>query len=255
MGSKVATVAMFMFLVGLVGSPAAVAADPSLVGWWQFDGDILDASGNGRDGSLVGDAQLVDNGLFGGAVALDGSGDYVNIDGYKGIGAVDGVQQPFTVANWFKTTGNAEMVTWGDNPGGQRLSWRIDGGSLRTEHGSGNLRGNTAVNDGEWHHGALVVNEGANLRVPNTLLYVDGVEDSTFSGSDNTYNLGSRTDVSIGRRATSNDRFFNGLIDDVRIYDRALAAEEIAVLAKRPKSYSADPAVGSLVEATSALLQ
>ena len=255
MSSKVATVAMFMLLVGLVGSPAAVAADPSLVGWWQFDGDTLDSSGNGRDGSLVGDAQLVDNGLFGGALALDGSGDYVNIDGYLGILAVDGVQNPFTVACWLKTTGNAEMVTWGNTPGGQRLSFRIDGGTLRTEHGSGNLRGNTTVNDGEWHHAALVVAEGANLRVPNTLLYADGVEDTTYSGSDNTYNLTGSQDVSIGRRATSNDRFFNGMIDDVRIYDRALAAEEIAELAKRPKSYSADPAVGSLVEATSALLQ
>ncbi|MCH8216836.1 MAG: LamG domain-containing protein [Planctomycetes bacterium] len=86
------------------------------------------------------------------------------------------------------------------------------------------------ANEGEWHHGALVVNEGASLRVPNTLLYIDGQRDSTFSGSDNIYNLQPSTDVSIGRRATSNDRFFPGSIDEVRIYDRALIDAEIALL-------------------------
>ena len=255
MGKQQWSVAIVAILVAVAAPASAQDGDPNLMGWWTFDGDTLDSSGNGRDGTLMGDATLVDFGLHGGALSLDGSGDYVNIDGYKGVGAVDEVQHPFTVANWFKTTGNAEMVTWGDNPGRQRLSWRIDGGRLRTEHGSGNLRGNTYVNDGEWHHGALVVNEGANLRVPNTLIYVDGVEDTTFSGSDNTYNLGSDTDVSIGRRATSNDRWFNGLIDDVRIYDRVLATEELAELAMRPRSYKPDPAPGALVEATQVLLQ
>jgi len=177
----------------------------------------------------MGDASIVD-----GELVLDGDGDYVNVDGYKGINAVDGVQKAFTIANWFKTTGNGEMVTWGRNAGRQRLSWRIDGGRVRTEHGNGNLRGNTYVNDGEWHHGALVVNEGANLQVPNTLLYVDGKQDSTFSGSDNTYNLTAGADVSIGRRATSDDRYFNGLIDDVHIYDYGLSRAEILYLAGKP---------------------
>jgi regulation of enolase protein 1 (concanavalin A-like superfamily) len=195
----------------------------------EFEGDATDSSGNGHHGTLMGDASIVD-----GALVLDGDGDYVNIDGYKGINAVDGVQQPFTIANWFKTTsesGNTEMVTWGSSPGTQRLTWRVHEGRLRTEHGSGNLRGNTYVNDGEWHHGALVVTEGANLRVPNTLLYVDGVQDSTFSGSDNAYNLTPDVDVRIGMGGPTGDRFWPGSIDDVRIYDYALSEGEIRYLA------------------------
>jgi len=210
--------------------------DPSLVAWWTFDTELassataLDMSGNARHGVLQGDTQWVD-GYEGGALQFDGNGDYVNINGYKGILAVDGVQQAFTVANWFKTTGNGEMVTWGINGTATRLTWRIDGGSLRTEHNAGNLRGNTIVNDGEWHHGALVVTEGANLRVPATLLYVDGLPDSTFSGSDNAYNLTEGPDVSIGRRADNNSRHFPGSIDDVRIYSRTLEIAEIRTLA------------------------
>ena len=132
-----------------------------------------------------------------------------------------------------RTTADGEMVTWGSTPGGQRLSWRIDLGNLRTEHGNGNLRGNTLVNDGEWHHGALVVQEGANLRVPNTTLYIDGLADGVNSGDDDPYNLTPSANVSIGRRATSNDRFFFGSIDEVRIFDRALSAGEVAGLAGR----------------------
>ncbi|MEA3224864.1 MAG: LamG-like jellyroll fold domain-containing protein, partial [Planctomycetota bacterium] len=256
MSRKLVLLISFLLVLGMTAvSSAGLDDDANLVGWWKFDGDTSDSSGNGRDGSLMADAHLVDVGLHGGALSLDGSGDYVNINGYKGVGAVDEVQHPFTVANWFRTTsGEGEMVTWGSGPGRQRLTWRINGGRLRTEHGSGNLRGNTYVNDGEWHHGALVVTEGANLRVPNTLLYLDGAEDSTFSGSNNTYNLGNSTDVSIGRRATSNDRWFNGAIDDVRIYDRVLDANEVAELAIRPKSYAANPGVGALIEEASIML-
>ena len=208
----------------------AQSSDPNLVGWWKLDegqyATALDVSGNNRHGAIHGDPQWTD-GYELSALELDGSGSYVNIDGYKGITAVDDVQQPFTIACWIKTTGNGEMVTWGSSPGRQRLSFRVDGGTLRTEHGSGNLRGNTPVDDGRWHHVALVVTEGAALQVLQILLYVDGRADSTFSGSDTTYNLTAGSDVSIGRRATSNDRFFPGSIDDVRIYDKTLTAEEI----------------------------
>jgi hypothetical protein len=213
-----------LHIAGLGDKPVPDLYGPMVL-HMEFEGDATDSSGNGHDGTLMGDASIVD-----GELVLDGDGDYVNVDGYKGITAVDAVQKPFTIANWFKSTGNGEMVTWGRNAGRQRLSWRIDGGRLRTEHGSGNLRGNTYVDDGEWHHGALVVNEGANLRVPNTVLYVDGKQDSTFSGSDNTYSLTPVADVCIGCRADNKSRFFPGSIDDVRVYDHALTGGQIAGL-------------------------
>ena len=211
---------------------AAVPSDANQEAYYEFEGNLLDSSGNGHHGDPVGTIAYT-TGQIGQAIDLDGS-SYVNVTGYKGILATSEVQHPFTIANWFKTTGDAEMVTWGTDAGRERLSWRVDGGRLRTEHGSGNLRGDTYVDDGEWHHGALVVNEGANLQVPNTLLYVDGKQDSTFSGSDTTYNLTAGADVSIGRRATSDDRYFNGLIDDVRIYDYGLSRAEILYLADKP---------------------
>jgi len=77
------------------------------------------------------------------------------------------------------------------------------------------------------------VSEGANLRTPATLLYLDGQPDSTSGGSDNPLELAADVDAGIGMRATKGDRFFTGLIDEVVIYDRALTGEELLWLAGR----------------------
>ncbi|MCF7972922.1 MAG: discoidin domain-containing protein [Phycisphaerae bacterium] len=204
-----------------------------LVGAWLFDegsGTVAaDSSGNGRNGTMI-DAAW-DTGIQGQALSFNGTTAYVNIDGFKGINAIDGVQQPFTISNWIKTVSDGEMVTWGMQAAATRLSWRVEGGVLRTEHAAGNLRGNTPVNDDEWHHVALVVTEGASLRVPATQFYLDGLPDTTNSGSDTPYNLTPEYDVRIGMSGPLEDRFFTGLIDEVRLYDRALTGEELLWLA------------------------
>jgi len=205
-----------------------------------LDGDYLDASGNNRHGTGMGGPQFVD-GAVGQAIELDGVNDYVVIEGYKGVNAdytdpANPVQRPFTIVNWVNTTstsGDTEMVTWGVQGSGTRLTWRVHLGTLRTEHAAGNLRGNTYVNDGQWHHVALVVTEGANLRPDKTKMYVDGREDSTFSGGDVTYKLIAEYDVRIGMSGPQNGRYFPGSLDEVRIYDRALSLAEIAGLSGR----------------------
>jgi hypothetical protein len=124
------------------------------------------------------------------------------------------------------TDASGALVSWGSSDGtpvgGQYQSLRIEGGSLRAEHGDGNYRGATPVAD------------GANLRVPKNQLFVDGQEDSFLAGgSNNVYNITADADVCIGQRASHGDRFFPGSIDEVHIYDRALSEAEIAGLAGR----------------------
>ncbi|MHC4299323.1 MAG: LamG domain-containing protein, partial [Planctomycetota bacterium] len=207
----------------------------------EFEGTTDDSSGNGRNGTEVGNP-FFEAGKIGQCITFDGLDDYVNIDGYKGITAVNEIQSAFSIACWVRTiSAEGEMVTWGssdDAPvGGQYCTFRVNEATLRAEHGNGNIRGNTPINDGQWHHVALTVVEGGNLRVPNTILYVDGHADSVFSGSDNIYNLTADADVNIGRRASHEDRPFAGSIDDVRIYDRVLSQEEIASLAGRTEPF------------------
>jgi hypothetical protein len=81
------------------------------------------------------------------------------------------------------------------------------------------------------------VTEGANLRVPATRFFVDGLQDTTFSGSSNPYELTAGADVCIGCRAVDKTYPFRGEIDEVRIYDRVLTPEEIAWLAGRTQPF------------------
>jgi len=240
----------------LVGNASA-----ALEGHWPLDGDANDVSGNGRHGTIVltdpnSDPNFVDGGL-----TFDGVGVYVNIDGYKGINIdpndADRVQPAFSVTNWINTTttlGNTEMVTWGTDGGRLRLTWRVHQGTLRTEHAAGNLRSRTVVNDGEWHHVALTVEEGANLRPDVTKLYTDGEEGIYFSGSNNPYELTEGADVSIGRRADNGSRYFEGVIGDVHIYSHTLSQTDVRLGAGLLGSYAPSPGDGALVEDTTATL-
>jgi hypothetical protein len=213
----------------------------NLLAYYPLDGDYQDASGNNRHGVPVADiGNFFIDGVSGQGLDLSSGNGYVEITGFKGIMAIDGVQQAFSISNWFtitETSGDHEMVTWGASPGSEHLAWRVQEGRLRTEHGSGNLRGNTYVNDGEWHQAALTVAEGANLRPDVTKLYVDGVEDTILSGtgSDTAYNLQPDADVCIGCRADTKTRFWPGALDEVRIYDRVLTSAEVAGLAGKTK--------------------
>ncbi len=224
--------------------PFIPIADPNLVGWWKLDGQefgtAVDYSGYDHHGTLRGDPQWV-AGYDGSALEFDGSGDYVTIDGYKGILAANGVQHEFTVAAWVKTTADGEIITWGTNAGTQRMSVRVHGGRIRVEHGGGNMRGETSVNDNEWHHVAAVIpHDGA---VKDLTFYLDGEVDEyrTILNPDIKFNLRGTADVSIGRRADNNSGHFKGLIDDARIYDKALAQEEVQLAVRIDPLLAWDP--------------
>ncbi|MBL7185238.1 MAG: discoidin domain-containing protein [Phycisphaerae bacterium] len=198
---------------------------------YEFEGNTNDSSGNARNGTAMGSPVFV-AGKAGQAISFNGINDYVNIDGYKGISGA----QAFTVAAWIKTGADGEIITWGTNAGTQRLSFRVDT-VIRVEHGSGNVRGTHGpdLRDNQWHHVAAVAAE--NSPIEDVLLYVDGIDVTPFVQDPDVFNLGSDTDVSIGRRATHDDRYFNGQIDDVHIYDYALSPAEVASLAGRTKPF------------------
>ncbi|MCU0917705.1 MAG: LamG domain-containing protein [Planctomycetes bacterium] len=233
MGKKANVSHILVFLVGLVWPLATWGADPHLMGWWKLDGDGLDSSGNGRAGVLVRDAHF-DTGHEGKAVAFDGDGDAFTVTGYKGVLSVSAV----TVMAWVNTTaaGDRTMVYWGRNAGRRRVDFRLGAGRLRVEHGGGNLQGDTALNDGEWHHVALTMPPLAPISYPQVKLYLDGRDDTrnTQDPEGDFFELvanAANVDVTFGYRVPNADRYFEGRLDDVRMYDRELSAGEITDLA------------------------
>ena len=235
----------FVLVLGVALTSTVNAQDPSLVGWWKLDNEgtstVLDYSGYGRDGTIIGSPQFVP-GVYGQALEFHGDPDYVSIDGYKGL--LGG--HAFSITAWIKTTGNGEIVGWGNNTGTERVEFRVSEYRLRTEHGSGNRQGDTFVSDNEWHHVALTVEENATISYPEVILYLDGEDDTRSGTSSNAFNIVANYDVTIGRRYNTGQRWFIGLIDDVRIYDRVLSADEIKNLAMLPIASKPSPADGAI---------
>ncbi|MEJ2704701.1 MAG: LamG domain-containing protein [Sedimentisphaerales bacterium] len=257
---KLTCLACFIFVLGLVSAGWADTVDPTLAGWWKFDGNGLDASPNGRNGTLAGDAQFV-SGYSGQALALDGDGDYFTVDGYKGVLSVS----PVTVTAWVNTTATADegdITYWGRNSGTRRVDFRVNAGRLRVEHGSGNIQGDTSLNDGEWHHVALAMRAGAAMVHPEVKLYLDGRDDTRRNTTDpDAFNLvdnANNVDLTIGRRVPQDDRHFLGMIDEVRIYERELADIEIRDLSSLgylASAHDPEPADGERLEATWGILR
>ena len=98
----------------------------------------------------------------------------------------------------------------------------------RVEVTGGHRTGSVAVNDGEWHHIAIVFAAGGNIT--SATIYVDGVEDTGGSSTSRAVDTASSIDVLIGKGAAGGATHFDGAIDDIRIYSRALTAQDINAL-------------------------
>lgn len=207
----------------------ALDKDPNLMGWWKFDDaegtTAADSSKHERKGSLKGLSFDKNSaaGKTGKALSFDGRGS-VEITGYKGVTGT----APRTVTAWIKTKrGQGTIVSWGARDFGQMWTYgHVRGRVGLTPHG-GYLYMNAQTHDDKWHHVAIVVNK---VELPNlhddVKLYLDGERAAIHDiGLLDLWPVktGKELDVTIGRG-------FNGLIDDLRIYDRPLSIDEIRVL-------------------------
>ena len=207
-----------------------------LVGYWSFDDGTTtvanDSSGNRNHGRLTNMDSATDwvPGKRGKALDFDGSNDYVTMGN---ITADDFGTGPMSVSVWFKTSsvGYQEPVdnkTAGTNlagfnlymnTGSNKMTFRIaDGTNQRS------ISGITAVDNNQWHH-AVGVRNGDTITI-----YIDGVQEGTATGVS-AYNISNATTFFVGAYGTgAGQANWNGLIDDVRVYNRALSATEIQAL-------------------------
>ncbi len=206
-----------------------------LEGRWELDesgGTVAaDSSGNGNDGTLNGDPTWwPGGGMIGGALEFDGTGDYVKVEGYKGISG----SNPRTVTAWVRdesNESNLSIVRWGMRrvTGGDQWFNEITAeGKLRADVWGGSIMGDTEIDDGAWHHVAIVLPDKENVKVEDILLYVDGeLEDTTISNGARTIDTAVDMDVLISTDGSE------GLLDDVRIYNYMLREDDIQALANR----------------------
>lgn len=207
----------------------ARASLPGLLAEYRLDGSGEDSSGNARHGTVIGDPTTTFNrcGCAAKAMQFDGADDFVQLDEHTAF-----LQPPhISISAWFRadtlSVGPKVVVRsrWYaynlaiDNAGALWADiWTDQGNELLGIHTG-------AFRDGRWHHAAITF-DGTRMG-----LWIDGElaeEQTAVVGGPIFYSPGG---IAIGRDGDA-EWYFHGGIDNVRLFDRALVAEEVAELAR-----------------------
>jgi len=214
------------------GNDVPIAVIPNIggsVAYWSFNDQnnpTADNSGNGNDGTFNGEifndgtiyeAQRVD-GKFGKALSFDGTGDYVQIDESN-----DFDLDVFTQEVWiYPTVSDSSWNTILDIDNDEfQIAWR--NGYIDLYRGScGNYgRSSVSLSTNQWHHIVIIKTADA---TNNVKMYINGIPDNistcNFASLDADHFM-------IGNGFGTDQEFFVGTIDEVRIFNRALSPEEI----------------------------
>ena len=219
---------------------------------WKLDETstftVSDSAGS-HTGTVTGFTSWT-QGIVGNAIQLDGVNDYIDVSSYSGVTG----KTPRTVAAWIKTDKihTGAIVDWGEQQSGQDWHLQVQDqrndpdvpkGSLQVGVWGGLVLGTTNVCDGTWHHVAAVLDPAVSNdpKPSDVTLYVDGQMEHPVRVLDHSIDTSALSHVRLGAR--EDGRHFDGILDDVRIYDRALTASEIISLMGYPKEVSGNPRV------------
>jgi hypothetical protein len=239
------------------GTPVNISSYSNLQGWWQFNaGSTFDAvagiwtspDSSSNNNSAVGNfpnsfekmqaSYLVQSNLLitqpysRYALSFDGTSDYVDVGNPTELQLTTNI----SISVWFKIdsnptntylniitkwiSGDAAWSAYVTNSTGKLSFWISTNGSTQKQ-----IHSSTNVNDNQWHH-FVGTNDGVNNKI-----YIDGVlEDTGTSG--NIYN--STQNILIGK-TNQNSFLFEGLIDEVSIWDSALSSDAITEIYNQGK--------------------
>ncbi|MHC4526916.1 MAG: LamG-like jellyroll fold domain-containing protein [Planctomycetota bacterium] len=224
--------------------------DPNIMSRWKFDetsGSTAADSVGSNDGTVYG-AQWDTGGHIDGALSFDGDGDYINIG--------DDVKPslPISVSMWIEpnSLGTNQFLFENDEYNGSNYygiwAYIKDTNAISIAYGDGgspaswNRRSkvsSSTVSPSEWQHIAFVISGATDMDI-----YINGADaGGTYSGTGSALAYSSASG-NIGSRAGSS-YFFDGSMDDVRVYDRALSGEEIDQLYYRDCTFDPIPSDGA----------
>ncbi len=214
---------------------------PGPVGYWKMDDGIkgasktiVDSSGNGNNGTTAGTGIDCSKspGKYGGSCSFNGTDDHVDVTD-PANGSLDFGISSFTISAWIKTSATGAYQDIIDKRssdgntgyllgvGNDNLVWAFvkDGTTAVTTKSS------STVTDGKWHHITATFD-----RSGNSAVYVDGSPNGTpQSITTVTSSVSNSGNAVIGYYSPSSSgwSYFNGLIDDLKIYNYARTPKQI----------------------------
>ena len=215
----------------IIARPMYIGLNDGLVGHWTFDGQtvsnndtVADLSGNSNEVIRQGDKPKPVPGRIGQAFNFDGANTW--FETASNVDALDGAA-PMTVSAWIYPRSFGELsagrIVDSNNAGVGGYIFRLNtSNQLSLQIGGGTVNSNTgAITLNSWQHITLVYDAVV------ARFFVNGV--SVGAPALTTTIANSTTNFSIGARGDG-AATFDGLIDDVRIYNRALTPAEVLQL-------------------------
>ena len=217
--------------------PSYVPKD-GLVGWWPFNGNANDESGNGNHGTVNGATLTSDrNGKPNCAYDFDGVDDSIptKFNGVLG-------KEARTISFWVKTNNKKESfpIVYGSNINGSRINITLNyinsGITIGTSYSAINYKSNHNTSDNNWHNYCIVLHK---LESPKTIdfkIFEDGemltIENNSINKLQSVFTQigmplifgGMTTSIGYG------NVFFQGSLDEISFFNRALSEQEIKQL-------------------------
>ena len=206
-----------------------------LVGWWGFNGNAQDGSGNGNHGTVNGAALTTDrHSNANSAFLFDGSNSWISIphNSHFNFGNFK------SISVWIYKLGISNLSCCASEIISKNRDSNLNSFTLRVHHGQGqpvtynsfNLGGVSSlsiINDSQWYHLVITVENGEKK------IFVNGVLESTNNSPN--WNIGTNSSpILIGKQVGDGNPLhyylWNGKIDDIGIWNRALTPQEITNL-------------------------
>ena len=224
--SKRSVIVLFAVMVMTVPvwhtAVGATIVTDGLISFWTFDadtvqGDIIEDFWGQNDGTIQGDPEITNDGKIDQAIDLDGAGDFISIDDPIDIPIGD---DNYAIEAWFfaDTTGAKGIMGWGSWGSGNMVNaLRLMGEGFRHYWWGNDLDWATNSITGEWYH--IIAQFDGSTRS----LWLNGEMITSDNPAAHNATL---ADVNIG--VTNNrSEFFDGRLDELRLYNRGLTEEEI----------------------------
>ena len=213
-----------------------------LVGWWGFNGNAQDGSGNGNHGTVNGATLTNDRfGNINSAFNFNGVNSFIELASQSLMAEISNADK-FSISIWALDNisngpiTNCMFGTWSQPNGGIYLNDYLgDGFAVAILPNGTVFNYNTAINNGLAHH-FVVTYDGTQITNQNKLkVYKDGIllnlqypyaVPNTLGPGSNSVLLGARW----GNPNVLQTEFWNGILDDIGIWNRALTPQEITNL-------------------------